>query len=963
MERLQQIEEIFQEALGRDPTEREAYLREACHGDYQLQREIASLLANHREAAGSESWAAAAAARLIADPGSLPAGQRLGPYEILTPIGAGGMGEVYKARDTRLKREVAVKICSAKFTERFEREARVIASLNHPNICQLYDVGPNYLVMELIEGENLRGPLPVETALNYARQIAEALEAAHEKGIVHRDLKPANVKITPAGVVKVLDFGLAKAAEEPAAAGDPSNSPTLTMSPTRAGVVLGTAAYMSPEQARGATVDKRADIWAFGCVLYEMLTGKQVFHGETTSDILAAVLKEEPDWSRIPARVQPLLRRCLAKDPKHRLRDIGDAMPLLDSAPELAPSRRLWPWVTATALATALAGVSVVGLWRATRPAPLDPLVLSAELSPDTTVDRFRSGCQVALSPDGKRVAVIERYSAGKYRLATRRLDQSEFAPLSGTEGAEMPFFSPDGEWIGFFADGKLKKILVQGGSPVTLCDAPGARGASWGDDGNIVASLNGGFTGLVRVPSGGGATVPVTQVSKEKGETTHAWPQVLPGGHAVLFSAYSGGVFDAEPDIECLSFQTGERKTIHREGIFGRYLPTSHGAGHLVFAHHGTLFAAPFDLRRLAVTGAPQPVLEDVSASGTSGAWNFDFSLSGTFVYVSWKEFWPQSMSIFWLDRAGETQPLHPPPGFYRSLRFSPDGKRLAFGSTPKPFAGDIWVKDLESGAASRLTSMPGITLFPVWTPDGANIVFESRYSGTPGLYCVRADGSGEAYRLTQEKANLHPYSFSPDGKRLAYIRENTNSQSEIWTAPVESDHDHLRLGTPELLLRAPSYSAATPAFSPDGRWLAYATNETGRYEVYVRPFRRPVGNRSGRAQVSIAGGRLPSWGQGASGTWRELFFLGLDGRIMAADYTASDDSFTARKPRVWSEKAVATPLAFYSYAIAADGKRAAVTLYPGESAEPQQRPTDSVAVLLNFFDELKRRVPAGGK
>jgi len=320
MERWQQIESLFQEALQLDPAQRDAYVREACHGDSDLQREVASLLANHHDATDSKPWAAAAAAQLIDERAKLRAGQRLGPYEIVSPIGAGGMGEVYRARNMRLKRDVAIKICSAQFSERFEREARVIASLNHPNICQLYDVGPNYLVMELVEGENLCGALPVDTALNYARQIAEALEAAHEKGVVHRDLKPANIKITPAGVVKVLDFGLAKTAEQPAAAGDPTNSPTVTISPTRAGVIMGTAPYMSPELARGGTVDKRADIWAFGCVLYEMLTGKQAFHGETTSDILAAVLKGEPDWSRIPANVKLLLRRCLVKDPRHRLR-------------------------------------------------------------------------------------------------------------------------------------------------------------------------------------------------------------------------------------------------------------------------------------------------------------------------------------------------------------------------------------------------------------------------------------------------------------------------------------------------------------------------------------------------------------------------------------------------------------------------------------------------------------------
>jgi serine/threonine-protein kinase len=411
----QQIEEIFEEALQRDPAERDAYVREACRGDSDLRREVSSLLANHHEAADSKPWAATAAAQLIAEHASLEAGQRIGPYEILKLIGSGGMGKVYKAHDTRLKRDVAIKVCASQFSERFEREARAIASLNHPNICQLYDVGQNFLVMELVEGETLSGPLPVETALNYARQIAEALEAAHEKGIVHRDLKPANVKITPAGVVKVLDFGLATAAEEPVGA-DSSNSPTLTISPTRAGMILGTAAYMSPEQARGAVVDKRADIWAFGCVLYEMLSGKHAFHGETTSDILAALLKEEPDWSRIPARAQPLLRRCLAKDPKHRLRDIGDAMPLLDAAPEAAPARRSWPWVVVAAvLAVGFAALSFVHF----REASTEPRVITTSIEPPENASfDFATGYSTpVLSPDGRRIVFRARAADGRSQL------------------------------------------------------------------------------------------------------------------------------------------------------------------------------------------------------------------------------------------------------------------------------------------------------------------------------------------------------------------------------------------------------------------------------------------------------------------------------------------------------------------------------------------------------------------
>jgi len=739
-----------------------------------LEHEVSSLLANHDNGSDFKPWAAAAAARLIDASGSLRPGQSLGPYRIDAFLAAGGMGEVYRATDTRLNRAVAIKVSAERFSQRFEREARVIASLNHPNICQLYDVGPNYLVMELVEGPTLadrirQGPLRLDEALGIAGQIAEALEAAHEKGRVHRDLKPANVKITPDGVVKLLDFGLAKAAEEPVATSNPSDSPTQTISATHAGVILGTAAYMSPEQARGAAVDKRTDIWAFGCVLYEMLTGKQAFSGETTSDILAAVLKEEPDWSRIPARVQPLLRRCLVKDPKRRMRDIGEARIAIDAPEEeltLAPSRP-WVWI---AVASVLAIAGAMSWWRTSRSMPLPPhplVQLSANLPPGAGF--FENGNQIALSPDGTRLVVSMRDPAGKYRLATRRLDQSQFVPLAGTEGAMMPFFSPDGQWIGFSADGKLKRIAVQGGAPGILCDAPGfLTGASWGDD-DIIASINSGSSGLARIPSSGGAPKGVTELSKKKSETAHVWPQVLPGSQAVLFTARSGGNWN-DTSIDVVLFKTGERKTIQRGGIFGRYLATSHGAGYLVYMHQNTLLAAPFDLSRLEVTGAPQPLLEDVSLTGLAGNANFDFSAapsgSGTFVYVS--RTGEPTQSIFWLDSAGKTQPLHSSPGSYSAPRFSPDGKRLAFATVEAERRG-AWVQDLDRGVVSRLAHMPGTNL--VWTPDGANLVFESVSSRS--LYWIRADGVGEAQRLTDDGIRRIPYSFSPGGKRLAYSQQ----------------------------------------------------------------------------------------------------------------------------------------------------------------------------------------------
>jgi serine/threonine-protein kinase len=964
MERWQQIESLFQEALERDPAERNSWLREACQGDSDLRREVASLLANHQAATDFKPWAAAAAEKLIDGPVPLEPGQCLGPYRIECFLAAGGMGKVYRATDTRLHRAVAIKVSAARFSERFEREARVIASLNHPNICQLYDVGPNYLVMEFVEGPTLaerirKGALPLDEALAIARQIAEALEAAHEKGRVHRDLKPANIKITPDGVVKLLDFGLAKAAEEPMAGSNPSDSPTQTISATRSGTILGTAAYMSPEQTRGAAVDKRADIWAFGCVLYEMLSGKPAFSGETTTDILAAVLRAEPHWRELPAatppRIHRLLRRCLERDRKQRIQAIGEARITIDAREEEATPQpaasQLWPWLAAVLFAIAFF-ISGVGWWRAARPAPLRPLVqLSANLPPDAAVSTVRGSPNLTLSPDGTRLALILRGADSKDRVAVRRLDQSEFATVSGTEGASKPFFSADSQWIGFFADGKLKKVAVQGGSTRTLCDAPAlpaVYGASWGDDGNIIGAD---LTRLWRVSSGGGVRNVVMEPNQEKAETI-GWPQVLPGSQAVLFASTSvgGGSFD-DANIGVLSLKTGQRKTVLRGGFFGRYLATSSRAGYLVYMHQNTLYAAPFDLSGLAVTGDAQPVLEDVSNLDRYGVASFDSSAapsgSGTFAYISSTGQSP--WLIYWLDRSGKIEPILSTPGFYWTPRVSPDGNRLAFAIGTGPAGGsDLWVKDLGSGATTRLTSRPGWNYWPVWTPDGKDIVFAWVGSSARGLYWIRADGSGVPQRLTD---NGLPYSFSPDGKRLTY--EQISGHTQMSTAPVEGGREQgaasVRLGKPEPLLGA----ERTGAFSPDGRWLAYSSLETGTHEVYVRPYPGP-GTKSA---ISTGFGHIPVW----SPDGHELFFLGADHRITVVRYTVDHGSFLAEKPQVWSRKVIMAPVVGSTYDLSPDGKRFAVMLYPDGTAEP--KPVTHATVLLNFFDELRRRVPAEEK
>jgi Tol biopolymer transport system component len=874
----------------------------------------------------------------------LSAGTRLGPYEILAPIGKGGMGEVYRARDTRLGRDVAIKVSNAEFSERFTREARSIAALNHPNICTLYDVGPNYLVMELIEGESPEGPLPLVTALHYARQIADALEAAHEKGITHRDLKPANIKIKAGGVVKVLDFGLAKVA--PALAGEPDadDSATFPLTVTQPGVIVGTAAYMSPEQARGQPFDKRADIWAFGVVLYEMLTGKRPFKGADLGETLAAVIKEEPRLDEIPAQVEPLLRRCLEKDPKQRLRDIGDIGLLLEYGPVVGAghARPLRWMITAAAFVVVSVALGAL-LWRATRPVDRPLMRFSADLGPEA-VESPR--ITAAISPDGTRLAFAARGPAGKQQLATRLLDQVNPTLLAGTENAVDPFFSPDGQWIGFFADGKMKKISVLGGAAVTLCDVVAASGASWSDDGWIVLSPTR-TSGLWRVPAAGGMPQVITKPG-EKGEAVHRWPQILPGGQAVLFTGNTVAAAFDNARIEILSLKTGQWKVIQSGGYFGRYLPS----GHLAYIHQATLFAVGFDLDRLEVRGTPAPLLENVAGNELVGAGQYDVARNGTLVYLSGKSS-AVTFPVAWMESTGKTHPLLP-SGDYFAPRFSPDGKRLALAVGP-PGAGDIQVDDWQRDTMTHLT-FTQTNLFPVWTPDGKHIVFQSQSPGAKSMRWIRADGAGESQLLLESEGDLRPYSFSPDGKRLAFAEMSVDSGYDLWTLPLDmSDPEHPKPGKPELFLRTP-FNELEPAFSPDGRWIAYTSSGSGSNEVYVRPFPGGAPSGSGQWQIST-GGLHPIWSRDG----RELFYETPDNRIMVSAYTAKGDSFAADKPRPWSNTQIMDlfETGIWNLDLSPDGKRFAVI--PRSEATAEQKGSVHVTVLLNFFDELRRRVPAG--
>jgi serine/threonine-protein kinase len=898
---------------------------------------------------------------------TLTSGDRLGPYEILSRIGAGGMGEVWKARDTRLGRDVAIKTSAQQFSDRFEREARAIATLNHPNICTLYDVGPNYLVMELIEGPTLAdrikdGAIPLEESLAIAKQIASALEAAHEKGIVHRDLKPANIKITPEGVVKVLDFGLAKATAAPSAISpsDPEHSPTISMAATQAGVILGTAAYMSPEQARGKVVDKRADIWAFGVVLYEMLTGQKLFKGDDLSDTLASVIKEEPKLERVPAKVQRLLRSCLEKDPKQRLQAIGDWRLLLDvegaiSSPTAGPRTVLWPAIAA-ALLVALA-IALWAPWRSEKPVDRPLVRLDVDLGADVSLPvPYAPAGRVVASPDGTRLAYV---SGSPSKLFIKRLDQQKATELPGTQGASGQFFAPDGQWVGFLAGNKLNKISVEGGAVVPLADFSnnGFGGASWGEDGSIIAGDVLG-KGLVRIPSGGGP--PETVAALANGELGFFFPQILPGGKAILFAAFTAPDEDRNT-IEVLTLADRHRKILARGGSFPRYLPTSNGmpggVGHLVYVNKATLFAVPFDLGKLEKLGTAVPVLDDVAFQPGSGFGQFDFSGApsghGTLIYRKSSGGAVSGMlTLAWVTPTGgpnsgsngKKEPLQLKPGVYQSVSLSPDSKRIAL-TTQEGGGSDIWVYDPQRDAMSRLTFAGGLNSSPIWSPDGQFVVFESFGKG---MFQARADGASQPQALTESKSVQLPTSFTPDGKRLGYMDFGAGS-SQMWTVPLENQGGQLKAGKPEQFLKSSSADNG-PLFSPDGRWAAYLSTESGKNEVYVRAFPPPASGQGGKWQISNSGGTGFVW----SRSGHELIYHAGD-QMMAVSYTVKGDTFAAEKPRVWIDK-LGT---IRDWDVAPDGKRVLV-LAPVESAEAPKQDHE-VVFLENFFDYLRQRVPVG--
>jgi Tol biopolymer transport system component len=864
-----------------------------------------------------------------------PAGTQLGPYKILATIGAGGMGEVYKARDTRLDRDVAIKVAQEKFSDRFEREARSIAALNHPNICQLYDVGPNYLVMELIEGESPRGPLPVDAALGYARQIAAGLDAAHEKGIVHRDLKPANIKVTPAGVVKVLDFGIAKMTAP--AGGDSESSPTFTMA-TQAGAVLGTAAYMSPEQARGKTVDKRADIWAFGVVLYEMIAGKRPFEGETVSDVVAKVIASDPNFEILPDPPRSIVEKCLRKDPRRRWRDIGDVAMALDESPPAAlppraPQYSRLPFVAA-AIFCAIAIIVSIALWRATRAVEQPAQRFDLPFSSEAAVYNAP-----ALSPDGTKIAYLGRLADGNIGLQVRHLDQAAAKPLEGTDNAVYPFFSPDGEWIGYFANGALLKINAEGGASVRLADASDPRGGSWGDDDRIV------FTPALQIPlmeisATGGAMKRVTELAP--GEFSHRWPRVLPGSDLIAYVA--GSSMDwTRASAQIWSRKAHAAKTLQANALAPHYSPS----GHLLWIHDRTLFAAPLNLARLELSGPSAPVLQDVETDGLRGGGAYDVSLSGALAALTSRGN-TSGIGVFSLQPDGATELLADGQGGH--IRYSPDGKHVLWDTLADGRASRVLIYDFARAHSTilNLTSEP--PFLPIWTPDGRHLAF-----ATAGgrVYWARADGSGEPQLLfvTPGQMNDDVDSFSPDGRTLVFTAESHETKADLWTVSLDlADPDQPKAREPKPLIRTPDVEREG-VISPDGKWLAYYAAESGhRGEVYVQPF--PLNG----AKWRISDGAAPEYSIAWARNARELFYESSDSRIMVVGYAVKDGAFSAEQPRPWSEKRIdgSYPRAFD---MSPDGKRAIVFL----PSEQKNRPPVNLTFVLNFSDELRRRAPVG--
>ena len=921
---------------------------------------------------------------IIAQPVVLSVGTRLGHYTVTARIGAGGMGEVYRATDSTLGREVAIKVLPQPWiadpnrVARLELEARTLAALNHPNIATIHGLedttGTRALVMELVDGPTLaeylvqasdqQPGLPLDEVVRLVRQIALALEAAHEQGIIHRDLKPANVKVRGDGTVKVLDFGLAKMMEAPASASlGVSESPTITTpAMTQTGVILGTAAYMSPEQARGKTVDKRADIWAFGCVLYEMLTGTRPFPGETVTETLAAVLMREPNWSllpaELPAALRVLLRRCLQKDSRARLADMSAVLVLIDELPSLTATvpasqdserqqvdssvaglRRVMYRRVALASASGLvlAALAAGGVWVARKPPA--PAVVRTMVTPAGPSSLSLGGFDrdVVITPDGTRIVY-----RGINQLVVRSLDSLEPTVLPDLSGPQGVFVSPDGVWVGFF-DGSsaLWKVPIAGGPAVRLTNTTALfpRGATWMEDGTIVYA-HGSSAGLLSIPASGGEPTRLTSADPSKGEGEHISPEALPGGQAVLFTIGGPG---SVPSIAALDLRTRTYKTVLRGGQGPRYV----ASGHLVYSSGAALLAVPFNLNRLEVSGSPVTVLREAAVtpgSGVDGA----VSRNGTLIYVPGAASIADQRMLVWVDRQGREEPVPAPLRTYQMGRLSPDGTRVALDVRDED--NDIWIWAFAPRTLTRLTSVPGNDMFPVWTSDSRRVIFLAapNSEGRRTITWRTADGSAAAERLLDVEQGLlyRPYQVSSDGETLVL-----GFRDDLATLSLRADPSRVppTSSTPEIkVLLKTAFVEQNAEVSPDGRWLAYQSNESGHDEVYVRPF---PNIEAGNWLVSTSGGRTPVW----SRTGEELFYGTLEGGVMSA---------RVQPGTTWQHGAavqVVRPGYFHAgevhrtFDVSSDGQRFLMIKQNTNAGEAPR----SIIVVQNWGQELKRLAP----
>jgi Tol biopolymer transport system component len=895
---------------------------------------------------------------------TLSTGTKLSHYKITSQIGKGGMGEVYQAKDQKLGRDVAIKVLPEEFAwdtdrvARFQREAKLLASLNHPNIAAIHGLeevdGTRFLVLELVEGQTLAErikaePIDVEEALKLGLQIAEALEAAHEKGVIHRDLKPANIKVTPEGKVKVLDFGLAKAfAAEQA---DLSNSPTLSQTATMQGVILGTAAYMSPEQARGRKVDKRTDIWAFGVVLFEMLTRRSLFSGEDFSSTIARVLEREPDFATLPPNLHPrirfLLERCLKKEPRNRCHDIADARVdiqevladpggAFNEPVELASFQKkfqtMMPWLAAAVVLTAvIAGLVGWNLKPTLKSAP--PHVARFEHHPAEDQQLLNTSLPIlAVSPDGRQFVYCT--SKGLY---LRSLDELEVRLISGAaEDPINPFFSPDGQWVGYSSsvNNKLKKIAISGGTPIALCDVGTVLGASWDLDSTIVYSEVG--KGIMRVSASGGT--PETLIEEEKETFFH--PRLLPDGKSVLFTIGTSEGYK----IAVQSLESRDRKVLFK-GDCAWYLPT----GHIIFTLENNIFAIPFQPDALQKAGERVPMIEGVFRSGPMYAPQFAVSISGTLVYIPIATDYQKS-TLVWVDRNGKEESLDAPPDTYRNPQISPDGTRVAF-TVNRGSKSDIWIWNFDQETIRPLTFNEG-SAYPLWTLDGKRIIFSlSRSMMLGDVYWKAADGMGEEEKLgTAPDRCLYPCSWSGDGNTLVLMDQAMRNEmapglgSHIATLLVEGD----RKWRP--LLQEKFYEAY-PQISPDGRWMAYKSGESyGEGEIYVRPF---PGANSGKWQVSTGGGEDPLW----SLDGRELFYRN-DNSVIAVE-VQTEPTFKVGKPEVLFQRPYFSS-SYHMWDLSPDGKRFLMIKMPAVITDLATLEIPrKINIVLNWLEELKDRVP----